>query len=133
MQNCLELVMIFDDGFMNVPNPYEDGVLEDDDVGADLWFRTIRILRAERQVTGGLTVFEKMEMPQGSLIPFFCGAHKFRLANGREVFGVLMEYVDSPSLDSGVTSKWLEEHWRQSTTNIRQSLSHPKRRHLITA
>ena len=48
IQNCPELIMkIFDDRFMNVPSPYnEDEVLEDNDVGAYLWFRTIRLLTA---------------------------------------------------------------------------------------
>ena len=84
IQNCPELVMkIFDDRFMKVPNPYnKDGVLEDNEnFSADHWFQAI--LTAEWHVRGELTAFEKMEMAQGSLIPYFYGAHKAGLlSNG---------------------------------------------------
>jgi hypothetical protein len=84
VQNCPELIMkIFDDRFMEVPNPYdEDGVLDNSgNFTADNWFRTI--LTAEWHVRGELTAFEKMKMAQGSLIPYFYGAHKARLlSNG---------------------------------------------------
>ena len=68
---------------MKVPNPYnKDGVLEDNEnFSADHWFQAI--LTAEWHVRGELTAFEKMEMAQGSLIPYFYGAHKVRLlSNG---------------------------------------------------
>jgi hypothetical protein len=43
------------------------------------WFQTI--MTAEWR--GELTAFEKMQMAQGSLIPYFYGAHKARLlSNG---------------------------------------------------
>jgi hypothetical protein len=88
IQNCPELVMkIFDDRFACVPeNPFYDnpyyGELELGDnenfVDTDLW-----LLTAEWHVRGELTAFEKMEMAQGSLIPYFYGAHKARLlSNG---------------------------------------------------
>jgi hypothetical protein len=80
IQNCPELVMkIFDDRFMDVPNPYnEDGVLEcHGDFNANDWFQSV--LTAEWHVRGELTAFEKMKMAQGSLIPYFYGAHKARL------------------------------------------------------
>ena len=69
IQSCPELVMkIFDDRFMDVPNPYsEDGVLEcDGDFNANNWFQSV--LTAEWHVRGELTVFEKMKKAQGSLI-----------------------------------------------------------------
>ena len=80
-----QLVMkIIDDRFMEIPNnPYnEDGVLEDNEIiSTDLWLQRITILTAEWHVRGELTAFEKMA--QGSLIPYFYGAHKARLfSNG---------------------------------------------------
>ena len=81
IQNCPELVMkIFDDRFMDVKSyPYdENGVLEyDGDFNANDWFQSV--LTAEWHVRGELTAFEKMKMAQGSLIPYFYGAHKARL------------------------------------------------------
>jgi len=67
---------IFDDRFMDIPNLYdEDGLLED--IGElSHWFQAV--LTAEWHVRGELTAFEKMEMAQGSLIPYFYGAHKVR-------------------------------------------------------
>ena len=87
IQNCPRLVMkIFDDRYMEIfNNPYnEDGVLEDNEIiSTDLWLQKITILTAEWHVRGELTAFEKMEMAQGSLIPYFYGAHKARLfSNG---------------------------------------------------
>jgi hypothetical protein len=104
IQNCPELVMkIFDDRFMEVQckpcdddgvlednENIDDGVLEDmedidDDDGVQediknippyVWFQPI--MTAEWHVRGELTAFEKMEMAQGSLIPYFYGAHKAR-------------------------------------------------------
>jgi hypothetical protein len=79
IQSCPELVMkIFDDRFMKVLNLYnEDGVLEDsENIDTYHWLQSI--LTAEWHVRGELTAFEKMEMAQGSLIPYFYGAHKAR-------------------------------------------------------
>jgi hypothetical protein len=79
IQNCPELVVkIFDDRFMKLRNPYnEDGVLEyNGDFNANDWFRSV--VTAEWHVRGELTAFEKMKMAQGSLIPYFYGAHKVR-------------------------------------------------------
>ena len=78
---------IFDDRFMEVHNPYnEDGVSENNEnFIADLssWFQTIVTVTAEWHVRGELTAFEKVGMAQGSLIPYFYGAHKVRLlSNG---------------------------------------------------
>ena len=72
---------IFDDRFMEVSNPYdEDGVLEDEEnFRVDVWFQSI--LTAEWHVRGELTAFEKMKMAQGSLIPYFYGAHKASLTS----------------------------------------------------
>ena len=84
IQNCPELVMkIFDDRFMEVHSPYnEDGILEDNEnFSPDLWCQSV--LTAEWHVRGELTAFEKMKTAQGSLIPYFYGAHKARLlSNG---------------------------------------------------
>ena len=59
-------------------NPYyEDGVLEDNgNIGTDNWLQSIMIRTAEWYMRGQLTAFEKMEMAQGSLIPYFYGTHK---------------------------------------------------------
>jgi hypothetical protein len=53
IENCPELVMkIFDDRFMEMPNPYnEDGVLEDNEnISTYLWFQAV--LTAEWHVDG---------------------------------------------------------------------------------
>jgi hypothetical protein len=81
VENCPELVMkVFDDRFAEVLNdPYdEDGVLDGNQnhIPTHLWFESV--LTAEWHVRGELTAFEKMHMAQGSLIPYFYGAHQAR-------------------------------------------------------
>ena len=81
VKHCPELVMkVFDDRFMEVlGNPYdEDGVLDpnQEDIETHLWFQGV--LTAEWHVRGESTAFEKMRMAQGSLIPYFYGAHKVK-------------------------------------------------------
>ena len=73
-----------------------------------------------------MTAYEKMKVAQGSLIPYFYGAHKvkfviylmafeltlcqFRLRDGHEDFGILLEYVqDAETLESGVAGNLNEE------------------------
>ena len=85
IENCPELVMkIYDDRFMQISNPCDEGDDEDegqesddDDSSPDIWLQPIRT--AEWHVRGELTAYEKMEMAQGSLIPYFYGAHKAKV------------------------------------------------------
>ncbi|KAF8348694.1 hypothetical protein F5887DRAFT_951448 [Amanita rubescens] len=111
IENCPELIMkIYDDRFMKMASPYD----EDEEQLYDQ--------SAKWHMRGELTAYEKMEVAQGSLIPYFYGAHKFRLPNGHEVFGILLEYIDALPLDSGCASKCSEEHRSQLMTSIRHGL-----------
>jgi hypothetical protein len=72
---------VFEDRFVELQrdDPYvEDGVLDEHllDFEPDQWFQTI--FMAEWYVRGELTAFEKMHVAQGSLIPYFYGAHQAR-------------------------------------------------------
>lgn len=123
IENCPELIMkIYDDRFMNMASPYDEDEIQlfDQSASTDVWFQFA--LTAEWHMRGKLTAYEKMEVAQGSLIPYFYGAHKFRLPNGHEVFGILLEYIDALPLDSGCASKCSEEHRCQLMTSIRHGL-----------
>ena len=122
IESCSQLVLkIFDDRFMDMPNPYdEDGVILEDNETITSFLSLSSFVTAEWHVRGELTAYEKMKVAQGSIIPYFYGAHEvkssslellhqFRLASGHKVYGVLMEYIDASPLDNGVASKWSEK------------------------
>lgn len=94
VENSPEIVMkIFDDRFMENPSPYnEDGLLEDDVSSTHLseWFETV--LTAEWHVRGELTALEKMEMAQGSLIPYFYGAHKVGISSSSPMQSLIFSF-----------------------------------------
>ena len=79
IENCPQLVLkIFDDRFMEMINPYdEDGVMDDyENITSYLSFSSF--LTAEWHVRGELTAYEKMKVAQGSIIPYFYGAHEVK-------------------------------------------------------
>ncbi|KAK1215352.1 hypothetical protein PQX77_022036 [Marasmius sp. AFHP31] len=43
--------------------------------------------------------YTRLASLQGSLLPWYYGAHEFTLPDGRVLYGILMEYVDAPSLN----------------------------------
>ena len=77
IENCPELIMkIYDDRFMEMASPYDEGEkqLYDQSTSTHVLFHYA--LTAEWHMRGELTAYEKMEVAQGSLIPYFYGAHK---------------------------------------------------------
>ncbi len=76
IENCPELAMkIYDDRFMEMASPYDEDEIQlyDKSASTYLWFQF-----ALTHMRGELTAYEKMEVAQGSLIPYFYGAHKAR-------------------------------------------------------
>lgn len=80
IENCPHLVLkIFDDRFMDMPNPYdEDGVILEDNENITSYLSFSSFLTAEWHVRGELTAYEKMKVAQGSIIPYFYGAHEVK-------------------------------------------------------
>ncbi|KAK7688711.1 hypothetical protein QCA50_008249 [Cerrena zonata] len=52
---------------------------------------------AEDLVRNEIAVYQKLDFMQGSLLPYFYGAHLFTLPSGPPLHGILMEYLDAPT------------------------------------
>ena len=67
---------IYDDRFMEMASPYDEDEIQlyDQSTSTHVWFQFA--LTEEWDIRGELTAYEKMEVAQGSLIPYFFGAHK---------------------------------------------------------
>jgi hypothetical protein len=77
IDDCPELILkIYDDRFMRMASPYDEDEIQlyDQSVSTHVWFQFA--LTAEWHMRGELTAYEKMEVAQGSSIPYFYGAHK---------------------------------------------------------
>jgi hypothetical protein len=77
IENCPELIMkIYDDRFIKMASPYDEDEdqLYDQSASTHIWLQFA--LTAEWHMRGELTAYEKMEVAQGSSIPYFYGAHK---------------------------------------------------------
>ncbi|KAF9441842.1 hypothetical protein P691DRAFT_739419 [Macrolepiota fuliginosa MF-IS2] len=91
---CLKL---FDDRFLPLLSPGgDDG---DNDEHVYWWFD--QFFTAEQHARNEDSAYEKLCSIQGSIIPWFYGTHQFILPDGVVLYGLLMEYIEGYSLDSG--------------------------------
>ncbi|KAJ3510337.1 hypothetical protein NLJ89_g4736 [Agrocybe chaxingu] len=88
---CLKL---FDDRFQDL-SPPEGEELEEQ---PSRWLS--RLVLAEWHARQEHSAYKKLEKAHGSVFPWYYGAHHFTLPNGFQVYGILLEYVPAPSLDS---------------------------------
>ncbi|KIM43985.1 hypothetical protein M413DRAFT_433218 [Hebeloma cylindrosporum] len=81
---CLKL---FDDRFQHLPSPDEY-----DEMDVPRLFDTFLI--AEMYALNEALAYEKLRPVQGTVIPWFYGAHQFTLPDGMVLYGILMEYIE---------------------------------------
>ncbi|KAG6894544.1 hypothetical protein C0992_005678 [Termitomyces sp. T32_za158] len=77
------------------------------------WFDSL--VMAESLITDEILAYDKLEIVQGSVVPWFYGAHQFTLPDGTVLYGLLMEYIES----------------QEVTTNIEPALSHERQIKMI--
>ncbi|KAF8874525.1 hypothetical protein CPB84DRAFT_1853586 [Gymnopilus junonius] len=90
---CLKL---FDDRFQQLENPNEDN-----DLDVARWFD--RVVIAEMYALNEAFAYDKLRPAQGSVIPWFYGAHQFTLPDGTVLYGLLIEYIEGWELASDFT------------------------------
>ncbi|KIM42277.1 hypothetical protein M413DRAFT_130315 [Hebeloma cylindrosporum] len=86
---CLKL---FDDRFQDLPIPDEG-----DELDVPRWFDARLI--AEMYALNEAFAYEKLRPAQGSVVPWFYGAHQFTLPDGMVLYGLLMEYIEGFPLE----------------------------------
>ncbi|KAI0339220.1 hypothetical protein BDW22DRAFT_1431831 [Trametopsis cervina] len=92
---CLKL---FDDRFQQLCDPAE---LEEDERIAETLPRYFdAAVVADTYVLTEAAAYEKLRPVQGSLVPWFFGAHRFTLPNGLALYGLLVEYIEGYDLGS---------------------------------
>ncbi|KAJ3541368.1 hypothetical protein NM688_g6094 [Phlebia brevispora] len=98
---CLKL---FDDRFQQLKTPNEDSQNSDELVPR--WFD--RLVIAETYALNETFAYNKLQIAQGSVFPWFYGMHQFTLPDGTVLYGLLMEYIAGHSLDSqaDLIRKW---------------------------
>ncbi|KAJ3768500.1 hypothetical protein FB446DRAFT_815874 [Lentinula raphanica] len=111
---CLKL---FDDRFQPLHGP------EDDELDQDPSMWLSGIVYAELGALNESFAYEKLLPVQGSIVPWFYGAHQFTLPDGTILYGLLMEYIGGWSLESDPSQNMSPE--RQIT--VIQSCRHAAR------
>ncbi|KAJ3974805.1 hypothetical protein EV361DRAFT_597645 [Lentinula raphanica] len=91
---CLKL---FDDRFQPLHSP------EDTELNQDPLMRLSGIVYAELGALNEAFAYEKLLPVQGSVVPWFYGAHQFTLPDGTILYGLLLEYIEGWKLDSDFT------------------------------
>ncbi|KAF7794387.1 hypothetical protein EIP86_005521 [Pleurotus ostreatoroseus] len=89
---CLKL---FDDRFQPMSPPDEN--TENDELPPH-WL--VELAVAEWEARQEHTAYMQLEQFQGSIFPWYYGAHMFTLPNGLRVYGILLEYIVGCSLVS---------------------------------
>ncbi|KAG8823537.1 hypothetical protein FRC19_003626 [Serendipita sp. 401] len=85
---CLKL---FDDRFQFLELP-------DEEEEPARWLRGL--VQAEWHIRQEDTAYKTLNMVQGSVFPWYYGAHLFTLPNGLTLYGMLLEYIPGLPLDS---------------------------------
>ncbi|KAI0339221.1 hypothetical protein BDW22DRAFT_611067 [Trametopsis cervina] len=67
------------------------------------------VVLADTEVLNEVAAYDKLRPVQGSLVPWFFGAHKFTLPNGLFLYGLIMEYIEGHTLASTYTRTLSDE------------------------
>ncbi|KIY68620.1 hypothetical protein CYLTODRAFT_374134 [Cylindrobasidium torrendii FP15055 ss-10] len=112
---CLK---VFDDRqlFMEYPEEY----LLKNGVSPVCWHNWTTNEDSVRQEHG---IYTRLAFMHGSLLPWYYGAHEFVLPDGRVLYGILMEYIDGPSLEGLDASHLSDEEQIQLIKSIRQAIA----------
>ncbi|KAI0339230.1 hypothetical protein BDW22DRAFT_611201 [Trametopsis cervina] len=101
---CLKL---FDDRFQQL---YDVADLEaDENIDETLPRYFDAAVLADQLVLNEAVTYDKLRPVQGSLVPWFFGAHKFTLPNGQFLYGLIMEYIEGYALGSTHTRALSDE------------------------
>ncbi|KAI0091631.1 hypothetical protein BDY19DRAFT_991317 [Irpex rosettiformis] len=95
---CLKL---FDDRFQKIQPPTEEEEEsndEDEVIPLARYFDPVVV--ADTYALNEAFAYDKLQPVQGSVVPWFYGAHKFTIPNGMYLYGLLMEYIEGSALDS---------------------------------
>ncbi|EPQ52483.1 hypothetical protein GLOTRDRAFT_140217 [Gloeophyllum trabeum ATCC 11539] len=96
---CLKL---FDDRFLHMDDPRDDGYSDEEPPGEselEQWWN--RYENEENGVRCEDMTYERLRFMQGSLLPWYYGAHRLTLPGGHTIYGILMEYVGGVPLGEG--------------------------------
>lgn len=96
---CLKL---FDDRFLHMDDPRDDGYSDEEPPGEselEQWWN--RYENEENGVRCEDMTYERLRFMQGSLLPWYYGAHRFTLPGWHTIYGILMEYVGGVPLGEG--------------------------------
>ncbi|KAK7688650.1 hypothetical protein QCA50_008188 [Cerrena zonata] len=77
---------------------------------------------AEDLVRWEIAVYTKLDFMQGSLIPYFYGAHLFTMPSDPPLYGILMEYIDMPTVSSEQIKALLEDEQLQLIQSARDGI-----------
>ncbi|KAG9027385.1 hypothetical protein FRB95_007817 [Tulasnella sp. JGI-2019a] len=91
---CLK---VFDDRLYPIEPP------EDPEDPLRYWFQGLQT--AEDAVRTEQGVYQRLEHAQGSVVPWYYGAHLFTLPDGHQAFGILMELVDGSDPEYALLSE----------------------------
>ncbi|KAK7688658.1 hypothetical protein QCA50_008196 [Cerrena zonata] len=77
---------------------------------------------AEDLVRREIAVYTKLDFMQGSLIPYFYGAHLFTMSSGPPLYGILMEYIDMPTVSTERIKSLSEDEQLQLIRSARDGI-----------
>ncbi|KAG6887344.1 hypothetical protein C0995_015939 [Termitomyces sp. Mi166 len=93
---CLKL---FDDRFQVLEGePTEEEANDTNKEYLSCWFHLL--IMSETFITNEILAYNKLRPVQGSIIPWFYGAHLFTLPDGTVLYGLLMEYIEGQEINS---------------------------------
>ncbi|KAI0339228.1 hypothetical protein BDW22DRAFT_1361707 [Trametopsis cervina] len=115
---CLKL---FDDRFQPVCDPAD--LEQDESIDEALPRYFDKVILADTYALNEAAAYEKLRPVQGSLVPWFFGAHKFTLPNSLFLYGLLMECIEGYNLGSSYVRSLSDE----SQIAIIQSCRHGAR------
>ncbi|KAG6897864.1 hypothetical protein C0992_010002 [Termitomyces sp. T32_za158] len=94
---CLKL---FDDRFQDFHECTQEEVSECDEESLSRWF--CPLIMTESLITNEILAYNKLQPVQGSVIPWFYGAHRFTLPDGIVLDGLLMEYIEGQEVNANI-------------------------------
>ncbi|KAG6884143.1 hypothetical protein C0993_000954 [Termitomyces sp. T159_Od127] len=94
---CLKL---FDDRFQVFHENTQEEVTEVKEEDFSCWLRPL--ITTESLITNEILAYNKLQPVQGSVVPWFYGAHQFTLPDGTVLYGLLMEYIEGQQVKANI-------------------------------
>ncbi|KAK7688521.1 hypothetical protein QCA50_008059 [Cerrena zonata] len=77
---------------------------------------------AEDMVRNEIAVYQKLDFMQGSMLPYFYGAHLFSTPSGLALYGILMEYIEAPTVSKNSIQVLSKTEQLQLIESVRHSV-----------